>query len=300
MKTEPAGANLGFDPRENVNGTRGGPKGQTQEWPGNTDDMTPVPDHGEASYRGANRLKDKVALITGGDSGIGRAVAIAFAREGADVAIVYFDEHDDAKDTLGWIEASGRRGLALAADLRSREACREVIQKVAEAFGRIDVLVNNAAFQNECSFDELTDDNVRRTFDTNILAPLWLTQAALPHLGPGASVINTGSVTGLEGRERLVDYAATKGALHTLTQSLASALSDRGIRVNCVAPGPVWTPLIPATLDKSHVRKFGASTAWKRPAQPIEIATSYVFIASSDARFYTGEIFAPTGSTGTR
>lgn len=295
-----AGANLDFDPRENVRGTRGGPGAQTQEWPGSTEALRPRPDHGEESYRGANRLLGKVAMVTGGDSGIGRAVAIAFAREGADVAIVYYDEHHDAADTVGWCERSGGKAIALSIDLRRREHCRTAIDKVIATFGRLDVLVNNAGFQEEHAMAELTEELVMRTFETNIFAPIWLVQAAVPHMPPGSSIINTGSITGLEGREKLVDYAATKGAIHTLTHSLAQALAPAGIRVNCVAPGPVWTPLIPSTLEKKHVAEFGAQTYWKRPAQPIEIATSYVFIASADARFYTGEIFAPTGSTPTR
>ncbi|MFO0745443.1 MAG: SDR family oxidoreductase [Myxococcota bacterium] len=294
------GANLDFDPREDVRGTKNGPGAQTQDWPGETDAMHPAPDHGEESYVGGGRLRGKKAIVTGGDSGIGRAVAIAFAREGADVAIVYFDEHDDAADTVRWIEQAGRQGLAIAADLVARDACIGAVAKAVAALGHVDVLVNNAGFQRERDFDDILEEDLLRTVRTNLMAPIWVTQAALEHMPAGASIIITGSVTALDGSPRLVDYSMTKGGLHSLVRSLALALGERGIRVNAVAPGPVWTPLIPATLDKAHVTHFGRDTMWQRPAQPIEIATSYVFLASSDSRFYTGEVLAPTGKGTTR
>ncbi|HEX7049945.1 MAG TPA: glucose 1-dehydrogenase [Longimicrobiales bacterium] len=280
---------------------KGGAPPQTQPWPGTTDAMRPVPDHGEQSYRGSGRLGGRTALITGGDSGIGRAVAIAFAREGADVAIAYYDEHDDARETARWIREAGRRALAFDGDLTDREHCRDVVRRTADEFVRIDVLVNNAGFECETAdLADITVEQLERTFRTNVFAYLWMAQAALEHMDRGGVIINTGSVTALEGNRSLIDYAASKGAIHVLTKSLADALADRGIRVNCVAPGPVWTPFIPATLTKEHVDRFGGDTLWQRPAQPAEIAPSYVFLASDDARYFTGEILAPTGRTTTR
>jgi hypothetical protein len=296
---EKGGLDQSRDPFEGM--AQGGPGPQKQPWPGHESKMTPVPDHGEESYKGSNRLEGLAALITGGDSGIGRAVAIAFAREGADVSIAYYDEHDDAKETVRWVRAAGRRTLAFAGDLTDPAHCREVVDRTAAEFGRFDILVNNAAYQKELSsFEALDVEQLERTFRTNVFAYFWAAQAALKHMGKGGAIINTGSVTALEGHEGLIDYAATKGAVHVFTKSLAQAVSERGIRVNCVAPGPVWTPLIPATMTKEHVAKFGADTMWKRPAQPAEMAPSYVFLASTDARFYTGEILAPTGKATTR
>jgi NAD(P)-dependent dehydrogenase (short-subunit alcohol dehydrogenase family) len=284
-------------------GTRGGFERQSQHWPGSTDAMDPRPDHGEESYVGSDRLAGKAALITGGDSGIGRAVAIAFAREGADVAITYLgsSEGDDAKETCDWVRKAGRRCAAIAVDLRDRVACRRAVKHAVGALGRLDVLVNNAAFQHEQErFEDIDADQLRRTFETNLYAYLFVAQAAVEHLEEGGIILNTGSVTALDGSPTLIDYAASKGAIHVLTKSLAKALADRGIRVNCVAPGPVWTPLIPATLDEEHVERFGADTEWGRAAQPAEIAPTYVFLASRDARYYTGEILAPTARSTTR
>lgn len=295
------GANLRADPRTDVAGTKGGPPRQHQEWPGETESMRPVPDHGENSYRGSGKLSGKTALVTGGDSGIGRAVAIAFAREGADVAIAYFSEHADATDTVGWVERAGRRGIALPCDLSDPADCRRIVAETISAFGRLDILVNNAAVQAEVGdFSQLTSQQIEHTFRVNILAYMYVAQAALAHMPPGSTIINSGSVTALEGHAGLLDYSVTKGAIHTFTKSLALAVAERGIRVNGVAPGPVWTPLIPATLTPEHVEQFGKTTAWQRPAQPAEIAPSYVFFASSDSRYYTGEILAPTGRATTR
>lgn len=274
---------------------------QYQEWPGHEAAMVPRPDHGESTYRGANKLLGKKALITGGDSGIGRAVAIAFAREGADVAIAYYNEHDDAQETLRWVQEAGRKGLAIQGDLSRPEHCWEMVRQVVEAFGGIDLLVNNAGRQTDsCSIDDLTPEIVERTFRTNLFAMIWLSQAALSHMEGGSSIINTGSVTGLRGNPYLLDYAASKAGIHNFTKSLARQLAERGIRVNCVAPGPVWTPLIVSTMADADVAEFGAHTHWKRPAQPAEIAPSYVFLASADSRYYTGEILAPTGEETTR
>jgi NAD(P)-dependent dehydrogenase (short-subunit alcohol dehydrogenase family) len=269
---------------------------QQQAWPGKDSAMHPAADHGEKTYQGANKLAGKKAVITGGDSGIGRAIAIAFAREGADVAIVYLNEHQDAQETLKWVKEAGREGQLISGDLTNRDHCREVIRQVVEEFGTIDILVNNAGVHFEIEdLDDLTPENVERTYRTNVYAPLWLTQAAVPHMEAGATIINTGSVQGFAPSPSLLDYASTKAAIHNLTKSLAQLLAERGIRVNCVAPGPVWTPLIVSTRPPEKVEGFGADSLWKRPAQPAELAPSYVFLASADSRYYTGEILSPTG-----
>jgi hypothetical protein len=272
-----------------------------QPWPGSDQRLLPQADHGETSYQGTGKLAGRVALVTGGDSGIGRAVAIAYAREGADVCITYFNEHDDARKTTELIERAGRRALAIAGDLTDRDHCQHVVQRTITELGHLDILVNNAAFQMEADdLAKIPMEQIEQSFRTNILAPIWLTQAALDHLDPGSVILNTGSITAMEGSPTLIDYSATKGALHTLTKSLARALADRGIRVNCVAPGPVWTPLIPSTLDAEHVAEFGRDTLLQRPAQPAEIAPTYVLLASDEGRYYTGEILAPTGRAASR
>ncbi len=283
------------DPRRDTADDQGSRPAQQQEWPGREDRMTPAADHGETRYQGSGKLSGRRALITGGDSGIGRAVAIAFAREGADVAITYYDEHDDAEATARLIRDAGQTAQTRAADLSEPDACRQVVDWAAEALGGLDILVNNAAYQREAHFTDLSTQQVERTFRTNILAYIHVARAALRHLGPGGVIINTGSVAGSHGHPTLVDYAATKGAIHAFTRSLGLALADHEVRVNCVAPGPVWTPLIPATLEPDHVGRFGDNTLWKRPAQPAEIAPTYVFLASDDGRYYTGQVFSPTG-----
>lgn len=280
---------------------KGGPGAHVQEWPGLDQRLEPRADHGESSYVGAGKLAGKRALITGGDSGIGRAVAIAFAREGADVAIAYYDEHEDAEETMRWVRDAGRRTLAIPGDLSSREHCSAVVQQAVDELGGIDILVNNAAYQMEVDdIADISPEQLDITFRTNIYAFIWLAQEALPHMQHGAVILNTGSVTALEGHASLLDYACTKGAIHVFTKSLAMQLADRGIRVNCVAPGPVWTPLIASTLKEEHIEDFGADTQWGRPAQPVEIAPSYVFLASADGRYYSGEVLAPTGKGTTR
>jgi NAD(P)-dependent dehydrogenase (short-subunit alcohol dehydrogenase family) len=278
----------------------GGPgKQPPHEWPGKEERLRPPADHGEESYVGAGKLEGRRALITGGDSGIGKAVAIAFAREGADVAIAYFNEHEDAVDTVDWIERADRNALAISGDLRSAAHCREVVAKTVKELGGLDILVNNVAFQLEQDdIRKIDEEQLERTFRTNVFSVFWVTQAALEHLEEGASIINTGSVVALRGSAGLLDYSATKGAVHVFTRSLADALADKGIRVNCVAPGPVWTPLIPPT--KKGVEEFGADTLWKRPAQPAELAPAFVYFASSESRYCTGEILAVTGSATTR
>jgi NAD(P)-dependent dehydrogenase (short-subunit alcohol dehydrogenase family) len=276
--------------------TKEGVPRQQQNWPGRDADMRPQADHGEESYRGSGKLQGRTALITGGDSGIGRAIAIAFAREGADVAISYYNEHDDARVTLKWIEQADRRALSIPGDLRDREHCQQMVEQTVREFGTLNILVNNAAFHSETSdFLNITPDQLDQTFRTNFYAYLWMAQATLPHMKEGDVILNTGSVVAMKGSSLLLDYAATKAAIHNFTLSLAQVVAERGIRVNCVAPGPVWTPLIPSTRKEEAVESFGSNTFWKRPAQPAEIAPSYVFLASTDARFYTGEILAPTG-----
>lgn len=281
-------------------GAKAPPK-QRQPYPGTEKGLKPKADHGEKSYQGAGRLTGLKALITGGDSGIGRAVAIAFAREGADVAIAYLNEYEDAKETVKWIEEAGRKSFSIAGDLSEYKHCQDVVAKAAGALGGLDILVNNAAFQMEQKeFEKISPEQLEHTFRTNFFAYFWMAQEALKHLREGSVIINTGSVTAMEGNEVLVDYSATKGAIHTFTKSLAQSLAKRAIRVNCVAPGPVWTPLIPATFSADHVEGFGGDTVWQRPAQPSELAPTYVFLASADSRYYTGEIFSPTGRVSSR
>ena len=260
--------------------------------------MTPTPDHGEKSYRGSGKLEGKVAIITGGDSGIGRAVAIAFAREGADVLISYLNEHEDAKETARWVEEAGRKVELLAGDLQDKAHCRRVVDRALEVFGRLDILVNNAAFQmTRDSLEEIPDEEWERTFATNIGAIFYLCKAALPHLKPGSSILNTSSITSDKPPEQLIPYSATKAAIANFTASLAASVAPRGIRVNAVAPGPIWTPLIPATMPPEHVAKFGQSTPLKRPGQPAEVAPVFVFLASDQASYVTGALYAVTGGT---
>lgn len=268
--------------------------------PGLEADMKTRPKYEAPHYKAANKLDGKVALITGGDSGIGRAVAVLFAREGADVAIACLpEEHVDADETRRAVEAEGRRCLTLAGDVADRTCCARLVDDTVQAFGRLDILVSNAAHQNRKeSLEDVSDEEFDRTFKTNVYAYFYLVKAALAHLQPGSSIIVTGSETGFQGPEALPDYSATKGAIHTLTKSLAKMLAERGIRVNCVAPGPVWTPLNVADLGQppEKVRTFGQKTALGRPAQPEELAPAYVFLASdADSSFITGEILAVMG-----
>jgi NAD(P)-dependent dehydrogenase (short-subunit alcohol dehydrogenase family) len=259
--------------------------------------MTPEPRDEMRDYEGRGLLAGRAALVTGGDSGIGRAVAIAFAKEGADVAIAYLSEDDDARHTAGCVEAQGRRAPLLRADLSRRAECDRVVSETVEHLGRLDVLVNNVAYQNPVeSLEEITDEQWDTTFKTNVYSYFWTTRAALAHLPDGAAIINTSSINGLRGNRTLIDYSATKGAINALTYSLAQVLVDRGIRVNAVAPGPVWTPLIPATMDEEKVESFGRQVPMGRAAHPDEIAPSYVFFASERlSSYYSGEILAPIG-----
>ncbi|MCK5909264.1 MAG: glucose 1-dehydrogenase [Caulobacter sp.] len=269
---------------------------QSQTPPGMTSQMEPKPDHGEQSYKGSGRLAGKAALITGGDSGIGRAVAIAFAREGADVAIGYLNEHDDAEETRRWVEKAGRRCLLLPGDLADPAHCRALVEKTVSEFGRLDVLVNNAAEQATYkSLDEISDEAWARTFQVNIHAMFHLAKAALPRLQPGGSIINTTSINADDPNPSLLPYATTKGAIQNFTAGLAQMLAERGVRVNCVAPGPIWTPLIPATMPPEKVKQFGANTPMKRPGQPKEVAPAYVLLASDEASYVSGATVAVTG-----
>ena len=266
-------------------------------YPGHTSDMADKPRDEMRDYIGRGLLEGKCALITGGDSGIGRAVAVAFAKEGADIAIAYLEEHDDATHTASLVEKEGRRCLRLPGDLAEAEQCRSAVVLSMDTFGGLDVLVNNVAYQNPTEkFTDITDEQWRRTFAVNVDSFFRVTKAALEHMPDGGAIINTGSINGLRGNKTLIDYSASKGAVLALTYSLAQALSERRIRVNCVAPGPVWTPLIPATMDADRVESFGGHTPFGRAAQPDEIAPSYVFFASAQlSSYYSGEVLAPTG-----
>jgi NAD(P)-dependent dehydrogenase (short-subunit alcohol dehydrogenase family) len=267
-----------------------------QQPPGTTGAMHRKPDHGEDTYRGSGRLAGKAAVITGGDSGIGRAVAISFAREGADVLIAYLSEHDDAQETAKLVEDAGRRAVLVAGDLAERSQCQAVVDRAVAEFGRIDVLVNNAAYQmTHETVEEISDAEWRYTFDVNITAMFRLVQAALPHLGQGASIINTSSINFDMPRPTLLPYATTKGAIANFTAGLAQMLGDRGIRVNAVAPGPIWTPLIPATMPPEQVEEFGKSTPLGRPGQPAEVAPAYVLLASDEASYMSGALIPVTG-----
>lgn len=269
---------------------------QQQPYPGFTKLMDPVPDHGEDSYRGSQRLEGKKTLVTGGDSGIGRAVALAFAREGADVAISYLSEDEDARDIKRDIEDCGRQCLLLPGDLADAAHCRDIIAKTVEAFGRIDVLVNNAAHQGYFeAIEDIPDEEWEKTMAVNISAMFYLTKAAVPHMKPGSSIINTASKQADEPSPELLAYAVTKGAIQNFSAGLAQLLAKKGIRANTVAPGPVWTPLGPATLPASNVAEFGKQVPFKRPAQPAELAPPYVLLASDEASYISGATIAVTG-----
>lgn len=269
---------------------------QHQTIPGETDKMNPIPDHGEKSYQGSGKLSGKVALITGADSGIGRAVAIAFAREGADIAIAYYTEDNDAQTTADWVEKAGRRAILLPGDIRQRSHCNEIIKRTIDAFGQLDILVNNAAHQKSVTdIAEIDEEELDTTFRTNFYGMFFLCQAALPYLSSGSSIINTTSINAVQPSPHLPVYAATKAAISNFTAGLAQMLGKKDIRVNAVAPGPVWTPLIPSTMPQEDVANFGKNTPMGRPAQPAELASAYVMFASDQASYTTGAVLPITG-----
>ncbi|GAA5535041.1 SDR family oxidoreductase [Deinococcus aluminii] len=268
---------------------------QGQE-PGHQSEMDQKPITIRDDYRGSGKLAGKVALISGGDSGIGRAVAVHFAREGADVAIIYLDEHEDAQKTVKLVEGEGRRATAIAGDIGDPQFAQQAVGQVIQQLGKLDVLVNNAAEQHpQPSLTDITPEQLERTFRTNIFGMFYLTQAALPHLQRGATIVNTTSVTAYKGSPQLLDYSATKGAIVAFTRSLSQNLAEKDIRVNAVAPGPIWTPLIPSTMDPQKVASFGQDVPLKRPGQPADVAPSYVFLASEDSSYMTGQVLHPNG-----
>jgi NAD(P)-dependent dehydrogenase (short-subunit alcohol dehydrogenase family) len=270
---------------------------QQIEHPGLTGEMGTEPDHGEQTYRGSGRLTGKRAVITGGDSGIGRAVAIAFAREGADVVLSYLpEEEEDAQETARWVTEAGRRAVTVPGDIRDEAHCGSIVQTALDELGGIDILVNNAAHQMAIErFEDLTTEQLLRTYTTNIFAMVWLCRAAVPHLEPGASIINTSSIQAFDPSPQLTDYASTKAAIANFTTNLAKELAEKGIRVNSVAPGPIWTPLIPATMPAEAVESFGQQTPTGRAGQPAELAPAFVFFASQESSYVTGEVLKVTG-----
>ncbi|SCG36278.1 SDR family oxidoreductase [Micromonospora coxensis] len=291
------------DPTEQYGQQEGQPP-QQQSAPGSTREMGPKPDHGEESYRGSGRLEGKRALITGGDSGIGRAVAIAFAREGADVLISYLGEEEDAdaRETVRLVEQAGRKGVAVRTDLTDEGHCRELVARALSDLGGLDILVNNAAYQmsQDDGIAGISTAQFDRVMKTNLYAMFWLCQEAIPHLKEGATIINTTSIQAFDPSPQLLDYATTKAGIANFTKALAAQLAEQGIRVNAVAPGPVWTPLIPATMPEEKVKQFGTDTPMGRPGQPAELAPAYVFFASQESSYVTGEILGVTGGRPTK
>ncbi|GGM46550.1 NAD(P)-dependent oxidoreductase [Micromonospora sonchi] len=291
------------DPTEQY-GQQSGQPSQQQEPPGRTARMRPKPDHGEETYQGSGKLEGKKALITGGDSGIGRAVAIAFAREGADVLISYLgaEEDADARETVRLVEAAGRKAIAVRGDIADERNCQALIDRALSDLGGLDILVNNAAYQmaQEKGIAGISTEQFDRVFKTNLYAMFWLCKAALPHLEEGSAIINTSSIQAFDPSPQLLDYATTKAGIANFTKALAADLVDRGIRVNAVAPGPIWTPLIPATMPEEKVEQFGTDTPVGRPGQPAELAPAYVFFASQESSFITGEVLGVTGGRFTK
>lgn len=267
-----------------------------QERPGRVNQIEPRPDHGEERYQGSGKLQGRVALITGGDSGIGRAAALAYAREGADVAIAYLEEGDDAREAQKLVTDAGRKAIAAPGDVGDPRHCADLVERTVRELGKIDILVNNAAYQlTHGDFEEFTEEDLERTFRTNLFAQFFLSQEAVKRMEPGSAIINTASVQAYLPSKALLAYAASKGAIVNFTKALASQLMEKGIRVNAVAPGPVWTPLIPSTMPADKVEKFGGDTLLKRPAQPVELAPVYVLLASDEASYITGMVYGLTG-----
>jgi NAD(P)-dependent dehydrogenase (short-subunit alcohol dehydrogenase family) len=274
------------------------PPQHQQQQPGLESEMTPKPQAEDPQHKGSGKLQGKVAFITGGDSGIGRAVAIAFAKEGADVAIGYLNEHEDAKETQNRVKELGRNCISIAGDIGDETFCKSAVQQVVDTFGHLDILVNNAAEQHpQESIENISAEQLERTFRTNIFSMFYLTKATLPHLQEGSSIINTTSVTAYQGNPQLLDYSSTKGAIVAFTRSLSKSLVEKKIRVNGVAPGPIWTPLIPATFPEEKVKNFGSEVPMKRAGQPEEVASCYVFLASNDASYMSGQVLHPNGGT---
>jgi NAD(P)-dependent dehydrogenase (short-subunit alcohol dehydrogenase family) len=274
------------------------PRQHQQRRPGREHEMKPRPKSDDEKHRGSGKLRNKVAIITGGDSGIGRAVAVAFAKEGADVAIVYLEEHKDANETKRLVEKNGRRCLLVSGDVGQEDFCRNAVGQIVKELGKIDILVNNAAEQHpQESIEKITEKQLERTFRTNIFSFFFMTKAAMKYLSKGGVIINTTSVTAYKGSAHLLDYSSTKGAITAFTRSLSQALADKRIRVNGVAPGPIWTPLIPSTFSPKEVETFGSDVLLGRPGQPEEVAPSYVFLASDDSSYMTGQILHPNGGT---
>ncbi|WP_445183213.1 SDR family oxidoreductase [Pseudonocardia sp. Cha107L01] len=272
----------------------------TVEYPGRTEQMDLKPDHGEHSYRGLGRLQGKKAVVTGGDSGIGRAVAIAFAREGADVLITHLDaEESDARETARWVSDAGRKAVTMPVDVREPQQCRDIVDRAVREFGRIDVLVSNAAYQmsQDGGLADITDEQFDRIMKTNVYALFWLCKAAVPHMPPGSTVVTSSSVQAFQPSVHLMDYAASKAAIVNFTKALGHNLLDRGIRANSVAPGPVWTPLIPATMSEDKLKSFGAQAPMGRAAHPAELAPFYVFLASQESSYMTSEVLGVTGGS---
>ena len=274
------------------------PPQHQDEQPGREHEMTPRPKEQERDYQPSGKLKGKVTLITGGDSGIGRAVAILFAKEGSDVAIVYYDEHEDAEKTRQEVEKAGRRCLLISGDVGDESFCRQSVERTVEELGSLDILVNNAAVQfPQDSIEKITAEQLERTFRTNIFGYFFMAKAAMPHLKEASAIVNTTSVTAYKGNPTLLDYSSTKGAIEAFTYSLALQLAPKKIRVNAVAPGPIWTPLIPSTFPEEKVEKFGADVPMERPGQPEEVANCYLFLASDDASYMSGQVLHPNGGT---
>ena len=272
------------------------PPQEQDRQPGLESEMNPLPKYEPAHYKAAGKLLGKAALITGGDSGIGRAVAVLFAKEGADVVISYLDEHSDAEETKRQVEQEGRKCILIAGDIGVEAFCQDLVNKTVEGLGKLDILINNAAEQHpQENIEDITSEQLERTFRTNIFSMFYLTKAAMPHLKEGSTIVNTTSITAYKGNPTLLDYSSTKGAILSFTRSLSANLVSKGIRVNAVAPGPIWTPLIPSTFDAKRVSEFGASQPMKRPGQPEELAPAYVYLASDDSTYVTGQVIHVNG-----